>query len=156
MIEVVFHGAFAAAGDDDDVLDARCDRLFDAVLDDGLVDQRQHLFGDDLGGGQKTRAQAAGGENNFANFCVSLRSVKLFALLSKRMLTADLFIESTRLTLVLPIGDYRRLQRRRIVAQHRLANDLDGREALAAGIHRETSAAKMRSLLSSSGLRGAS
>ena len=65
-VEVVFHGALAAAGDDDDVLDAGGDGLFNAVLDDGLVDQSQHLFGDDFGGGQKTRAESAGGEDRLA------------------------------------------------------------------------------------------
>ena len=53
MVEVVFHGAFAAPGDDDDVLDAGCDGFFNAVLDDGLVNKSQHLFGNDLGGGEK-------------------------------------------------------------------------------------------------------
>ena len=77
-VEVVFHGAFAAAGDDDDVLDAGGNGLFDAVLDDGLVDQRQHLLGNDLGGRQKARAQAACGEDRFANLLCSshLRSLK--------------------------------------------------------------------------------
>ena len=57
MVEVVFHGAFAATGDDDDVFDAGGNSLFDAVLNDGLVDEGQHLLGDDLGGGQETWCQ---------------------------------------------------------------------------------------------------
>ena len=66
VVEVVFHRALAAAGDDDDVLNSGGDRLFHAVLNDGLVDQRQHLLGDDLGGRQKTRAEPARGKYCFA------------------------------------------------------------------------------------------
>ena len=67
-VEVVFDGLFAASGDDDDLIAAGRDRLFDAVLDDGLVHQRQHLFGLRLGGGQKPGAQTGSGKNGFANF----------------------------------------------------------------------------------------
>ena len=42
--------------------------LFHAVLNDRLVDQRQHFLRLSFGGGQETRAQAGGGENGFANF----------------------------------------------------------------------------------------
>ena len=66
MVEVVFHGGFAAAGDDDDVFDAGGDGLFNSVLDDRLVDEGKHLFGNDFGGGQKPRAESAGGKNHFA------------------------------------------------------------------------------------------
>ena len=65
-VEVVFHRTFAAAGDDDDVLDAGSNGLFNAILDDGLVDQRQHLFRNDFGGRQKARAKAARRKNRFA------------------------------------------------------------------------------------------
>ena len=67
-VEMIFDGGLAAAGDDDDVLNAGMDRLFHAVLDDGLVDDGQHLLGLRLGGGQKSGAQPGGGENGFANF----------------------------------------------------------------------------------------
>ena len=55
-IEVVFDGLFAAAGDDDDLIAARGHGLFDAILDDGLVHEREHFFGLGLGGWQKTSA----------------------------------------------------------------------------------------------------
>ena len=42
-------------------------RLLDAVLDDRLVDQRQHLLGLRLGGRQEARAEAGGGEDGLAN-----------------------------------------------------------------------------------------
>ncbi len=67
-VEVILDGGFAAPGDDDDVLNPGVDRFFDAVLNDGLVDDRQHLFGLGLGGGQKAGSQPGGGENGFANF----------------------------------------------------------------------------------------
>ena len=55
-VEVVLHRALAAASNEDDVLDPRRDGLFNAVLDDGLIHQRQHLFWDRFGGRQESRA----------------------------------------------------------------------------------------------------
>ena len=66
-VEVIFDGVLAAAGDEDDVVDARGDRFLDAVLDDRLVDERQHFLGLRLGGGQEAGAEAGGGEDGFAN-----------------------------------------------------------------------------------------
>ena len=43
-IEVVFDGLLAAAGDDEDLVAAGGHGFFDAVLDDGLVHQREHFF----------------------------------------------------------------------------------------------------------------
>ena len=42
-------------------------RLLDPVLDDRLVDERQHLLGLRLGGGQEARAEAGGGEDGLAD-----------------------------------------------------------------------------------------
>ena len=66
-VEVIFDRVLAAAGDQDDVVDARGDRLFDAVLDDRLVDERQHFLRLRLGGGQKSGAETGGGEDGFAD-----------------------------------------------------------------------------------------
>ncbi len=66
-VEVVLDRVLAAAGDEDDVVHARGDRLFDAVLDDRLVHQHQHLFRLRLGGGQEAGAEAGGGEDGFAD-----------------------------------------------------------------------------------------
>jgi hypothetical protein len=66
-VEVVLNRVFAAAGDDDDDVDARSDRFFDAVLDDRLVDERQHLLGLGFRGGKEPRAEAGGRKNGFAN-----------------------------------------------------------------------------------------
>ena len=43
------------------------DGFFDAVLDDGLVDERQHFFGLRFGCGKKSGAEAGGGEDDFAH-----------------------------------------------------------------------------------------
>ena len=75
VIEVVFHGAFAASGDDDDVLDAGGHRFFNAVLDDGLVDKSQHLFGYDFGGREKASAEAASRKDHLAYLLCSSISV---------------------------------------------------------------------------------
>ena len=65
---MILDGLLAAPGDDQDLVAAGSHRLFHPVLDDGLVHQRQHLFGLSFGGGQKAGAQAGGWENGFADF----------------------------------------------------------------------------------------
>ena len=67
-VEVVFDGLLAAASDNQDLVAARCHGFFDPVLNDGLVDQRQHLFGLSFGGGEEAGAEAGGGEHGFADF----------------------------------------------------------------------------------------
>ncbi len=66
-IEMVLDDALVAAGDEDEMLDARLARLVDDVLQDGTIDDRQHLLGDGLGRRQKAGAEAGDGENGFAN-----------------------------------------------------------------------------------------
>ena len=66
-IEVIFDRVLAAAGDEDDVVDARCDRFFDAILDDRLVDERKHFLGLGFGRRQKAGSEAGGREDSFAN-----------------------------------------------------------------------------------------
>ena len=65
-IEVVLDGRLAAAVDHDDLLDARLHRLFDDELDGGRVDDGEHLLGDSLGGGEETRPQTGGGNDDLA------------------------------------------------------------------------------------------
>jgi len=67
-VEVVFHGGLTAAGDEDDLGASCCDGLFDAVLDQRLVDEAEHLLGDGLGRGQKAGAEARSGEDCFTDF----------------------------------------------------------------------------------------
>ena len=64
---MILDGVLAAAGDQDDVWDAGLDRFFDAVLNGRFVDQRQHFLGLRLGGRQKPRAQAGGGEDDLTD-----------------------------------------------------------------------------------------
>ena len=66
-VEMVFQAALAPAGDDEDVGDADPHCLLDHVLDGRFVDQREHLFGLGLGGGQEAGAQAGGGDDGFTN-----------------------------------------------------------------------------------------
>ncbi len=67
-VEVVFDGLFAAAGDDQDLVATGGHGLFHAVLDDGLIHQREHFFGLGFGCGQEARAEAGCGEYGFADF----------------------------------------------------------------------------------------
>jgi hypothetical protein len=74
-VEVVFDRILAPAGDEDDVVHAGRNRLFDAVLDDRLVDQRQHFFRLCLGGGEESGAEPGGGEYGFAYSGLHVRIV---------------------------------------------------------------------------------
>ena len=67
-VEMVFDRLLAASGDDQDLVAPRGHGLFHAVLNDRLVDQRQHFLRLSFGGGQETRAQSGSGENGFTNF----------------------------------------------------------------------------------------
>ena len=55
-IEVILDGALGGAGDKHQARDARGQRLFHRVLDERLVDDRQHFLGTRLGGGQEASA----------------------------------------------------------------------------------------------------
>src|SRR4051794_19059230 len=55
-VEVIFDGAFRASSDEYEFAGARCERLFSGVLDERLVDDRQHLFRACLRRGKKPRA----------------------------------------------------------------------------------------------------
>ena len=68
-VEVVLDGVLPTHCDENDVVDARSHRLFDPVLDDGFVDERQHLFGLRFGGGQKPGPEAGRRENSLAHRC---------------------------------------------------------------------------------------
>ena len=66
-VEMVLDHALVAAGDEDEVLDAGGARLVDHVLDDGAVDDGQHLLRHRLGGGQEAGAEASHGKDGFAD-----------------------------------------------------------------------------------------
>jgi hypothetical protein len=67
MVEMILDGALAAPGDEDELLDARRPRLLDRVLDQRLVDDRQHLLRHRLGRRQEARAEAADREDRLAD-----------------------------------------------------------------------------------------
>jgi hypothetical protein len=71
---VIFDGVLAAPGDENDVVDARCNGFLDAVLDDGLVDERQHLFGLRLRRGKESGPQAGGGKDRLSDESFHLRA----------------------------------------------------------------------------------
>ena len=67
VVEIVLHRALAAAGDQDEVLDAGGARLGQDVVDQRAVDHRQHLLGHRLGGGEHAGAEARHGQHGFAD-----------------------------------------------------------------------------------------
>jgi hypothetical protein len=67
-VEVILDGAFAAAGDNNDVLDAGGHAFFRHVLNLRLIDNGEHFFGLRFGGRQKPRAQSGGRQNCFSDF----------------------------------------------------------------------------------------
>ena len=66
-VEVVLDRALAAAGDEDRVGDARQVRLLDHVLDQRLVDEREHLLRGGLGRRQEPRPEPADGKDGLHN-----------------------------------------------------------------------------------------
>src|SRR5258706_7065522 len=66
-VEVIFDGTLAAAGDDDDVLDAGGYALFRDVLDLRLIYDGQHFLGLRFGGGGGSRAPNRGPQNWFSD-----------------------------------------------------------------------------------------
>ena len=75
---MVLDRRFGAAGDEDELLDAGRLRLLDRILDQRLVDDRQHLLGHGLGGRQEARAEAADREYRLANALIHGRFVYCF------------------------------------------------------------------------------
>ena len=62
---MILQRALAASGDEDDLLDPRLQCLFDGVLDEGLVDDGQHLLWHSLGSRQEAGAQTRDREDGF-------------------------------------------------------------------------------------------
>ena len=74
-------GRLAAARDEAELLDTRFPGFLHRILDQGLVDDGQHLLGQRLGGGQEARAQARDGQDSLAKRLVhnigSFRNARL-------------------------------------------------------------------------------
>ena len=66
-VEVVLDRPLLAGGDDDHLLDAGRHGLLDRVLDDRLVDEREHLLGLGLRRRQETGAPTCGREDGLSN-----------------------------------------------------------------------------------------
>jgi hypothetical protein len=58
VVEVVLDRSLPPAGDDDQVLDPRIDRLLNHVLDHRAVDEREHLLGHRLRRREEPGAEA--------------------------------------------------------------------------------------------------
>ena len=67
-VEMVFDHRLVAPGDEDEMLDTRLACLVHHILDDGPVDDRDHLLGDGLGGRQEAGAQSRDREHCLAHF----------------------------------------------------------------------------------------
>ncbi len=65
-VEMLDQGGLAAPGHQAELLDPGRARLLDRVLDEWLVDHRQHFLGDGLGGRQESRAEARNGQHGLA------------------------------------------------------------------------------------------
>jgi hypothetical protein len=69
-VEIVLDDRLAAAGHENQMLDAGFERLIDDILDDRLVHHRQHLLRNRLGRGKETGPETCNGENGFADFAL--------------------------------------------------------------------------------------
>src|SRR4029079_5376212 len=67
LVEMILDRALVAAGDKYHMGNAGSDRLVHSVLNEGLVHDREHLFGGRLGRRQKAGAQARDGEYGFGD-----------------------------------------------------------------------------------------
>ena len=64
---MVFNGGFAVSGDENKVLDTGGLCFLQSILNQRLVDNRQHLFGHGFRGRKKAGSKASDGENGFAD-----------------------------------------------------------------------------------------
>jgi hypothetical protein len=63
-VEVILDCALRGARDENQLFGARLERLLHCVLDQGLVDDRQHFFRRCFGSGQKAGSPARNGEHD--------------------------------------------------------------------------------------------
>ena len=74
-VEMIVDGTLASARDKEELLDPRCLGLLDRVMNERLVDDRQHLLRHRLGRRQKAGSQPGDREDGFANWLVHGPSV---------------------------------------------------------------------------------
>ena len=77
FVEVIFDGALAATGDENQFGDACSQCLFNCILNQGFVHHRHHFFGRCLGGRQKTGTQTCDGKYGLADGFVHVRLLSL-------------------------------------------------------------------------------
>src|SRR6266496_2765153 len=78
-VEVALDSGLGGVGNHDDLVKPGCKRFFYDVVDDGMIDQREHLLGDGLGGREKPCAVARGEDDGLADVHTAAR--KFMALL---------------------------------------------------------------------------
>ncbi len=69
-VEMVFDGRFSASGDDDNVLYPGMHRFFYTVLNQWLIDNREHLLRLRFGRRQESGTQPGGGKYSFSNLWI--------------------------------------------------------------------------------------
>ena len=68
LVEMILDRPLVAPGNENHIGDACRGGLFDGILNQRLVYDRQHLFGTCLGRGQQSRAEAGNREHRLGNF----------------------------------------------------------------------------------------
>src|SRR5262249_27199258 len=66
-VEMIIDRALPPAGNKEELLDPGCLRLLDRIMDERLVNDRQHFLWHRLGRGQETRSQPGYREDSFAD-----------------------------------------------------------------------------------------
>ena len=67
-VEMILDDTLVAPRHEDEMFDARLERLIDHILDERPVDDRQHLLRHGLGRGQEARAETGDREDGLADF----------------------------------------------------------------------------------------
>jgi hypothetical protein len=67
-VEMILDDALVASGHEDEMFDAGLTGLVHDVLDQRAIDDRQHLLGHRLGGGQEAGPETGDRQNGFANW----------------------------------------------------------------------------------------
>src|ERR1019366_9629589 len=62
-IEMIEDGVFPLRHDDDQLVESRSERLLDSILQNRLVDERQHLLRNDFRRRKEARAESGAGED---------------------------------------------------------------------------------------------
>ena len=103
---MIFKSLFVPLGDEDDVLDAGFNKLFDDILHDGFIDDGKHLLGLSFCGREKTRSASGDCNDSLPNFrlhdaeWVFLLSVLLLIILAA--VFCPLYVQSVLRNTIMP------------------------------------------------------